>query len=116
MPCSVNGQELWLTVRKRVKLRLSCGSVNSAETCQGVLSVDVHGARSANSLSARPSEGQCRVHLVLNLDDGIKNHRSALVEVDGVALKVRLLAGLVRVLRGRGYDVDRQVKLATGSG
>lgn len=60
--------------------------------------INVHGAGSADSLSARATEGQGRVEFVLDLEDRVEDHRSALVHVDLVRLHVRLLGGLVRVL------------------
>jgi hypothetical protein len=66
---------------------------------KGRRTVDVHCATSANTLPARPPERKSRVELVLNLEDGVENHGSALVEVDRVGLEVRLLSRLVGVLR-----------------
>mmetsp|Transcript_22041 Transcript_22041/g.70405 ORF Transcript_22041/g.70405 Transcript_22041/m.70405 type:complete len:263 (+) Transcript_22041:183-971(+) len=51
---------------------------------QGVATVDVHGARAADALTARAAEGERRVLLVLDLDERIKDHGAALVQVDGV--------------------------------
>lgn len=62
------------------------------------LTVNVHGAGAADSLSARATEGQGRVEFVLDLEDRVEDHRPALVHVDLVRLHVRLLGGLVRVL------------------
>lgn len=70
---------------------------NSAQACQGVLAVDVHGTASTNTLSATPSEGQRRIDLVLDLDQGVQDHRASLVEVNGVGLKPGLL--------GRGVGI-----------
>ena len=48
-------------------------SVDAAETREGVLPVDVHCTRATNALSARTPKGQCRVDLVLDLDECIKD-------------------------------------------
>lgn len=56
-------------MRQRVKLgSLGLASIDTRETGQGVNSVDVHGARSANSFSAGSSESKGRVEVVLDLD------------------------------------------------
>ena len=39
-----------------------------------VLAVDVHGARTANTLTARSSKSKGRVNLVLDLEKSIQNH------------------------------------------
>jgi hypothetical protein len=64
---------------------------------KGVLAVDVHGAATADTLTATSSEGQSRVELVLDSDKGIENHGSSLVEVQSVGLKTGLLAGGIGV-------------------
>lgn len=58
---------------------------------KGVLSVDVHCAAAADTLSATPPEGQGRIQLVLDADNGIQNHRSRLVQVQSVGLHLGLL-------------------------
>lgn len=67
------------------------------EAGQGVLAVDVHGARAADALATAPAKGQGRVDLVLDADDGIEHHGAGLVEVNGVALEPRLLGRRVGV-------------------
>ena len=63
------GQSKLRTVRKWVNLAvLVRGSVNSAETRKSVLSVNVHSTRPADTLSARPPEGERGVDLVFNFD------------------------------------------------
>lgn len=64
---------------------------------QGVDSVNVHGAASADTLSAAPAEGQGGVDLVLNTDQSVQHHGTSLVQVQGVGLHSGLLGGLVRV-------------------
>mmetsp|Transcript_11789 Transcript_11789/g.36411 ORF Transcript_11789/g.36411 Transcript_11789/m.36411 type:complete len:345 (-) Transcript_11789:12-1046(-) len=54
---------------------------------EAVLAVDVHGARTADALAARSAEGQGGVNLVLDLDEGVQDHRAAALEVDGVLLQ-----------------------------
>lgn len=50
-------------------------TVDSAETSEGVDSLNVHGARAANAFSARPAEGESGVVLVLDLDERVENLR-----------------------------------------
>ena len=65
------------TVRKGVNLAvLGRGSVNSAEARKSVLSVDVHGTRPTDTLSARPPEGKSGVDLILYFDQRVENLRS----------------------------------------
>jgi hypothetical protein len=42
--------------------------LDTAETGEGVDTVNVHGARAADALTARTTEGKRGVHLVLDLD------------------------------------------------
>lgn len=64
---------------------------------QGVDTVNVHGAGTANTLTAGSAEGQGRVNLVLYPDKSVQHHGTGLVEVQLVALHVGLLTRLVRV-------------------
>mmetsp|Transcript_103943 Transcript_103943/g.299185 ORF Transcript_103943/g.299185 Transcript_103943/m.299185 type:complete len:253 (-) Transcript_103943:25-783(-) len=67
------------------------------ETGQAVFAVDVHGAGAADALAAGAAEGEGGVHLVLDLDQGVQNHRPARLQVDGVLLHEGL-PHLVRVV------------------
>lgn len=59
---------------KRVDLGILVRSpVDSAQASKGVLAVDVHGARAADTLAARTAESQGRVHVVLDFNESIKN-------------------------------------------
>lgn len=87
-------------MRKGVDLGRGCSVLgDTAETGKGVDTVNVHGARAANSLTARATESECGVLLVLDLDEGIEHHWSTLVEVDLVCLELGLLRWCVGVLR-----------------
>lgn len=83
-------------VRERVDLGVVL-LVDSAKASKGVDTVNVHGARTANALTARATEGERGVDLVLDLDQSIENHWAGLVEVKGVRLKTRLLGRLIGV-------------------
>lgn len=69
---------------------------------EAVAAVNVHRAGPADSLAAGPPEGEGRVDLVLDLDEGVEDHGAALLEVDLVVLELRL-RGVVR-----GPPVDRE--------
>ena len=62
-----------------------------AQAGQGVGAVDVHGARAADALPAGAAEGEGGILLVLDLEEGIEDHRTAVVQVDGIGRQVRLL-------------------------
>jgi hypothetical protein len=94
-------------VRKGVNLgRLGRVSVDPAEAREGVDTVDVHGARSTDTLSARASEGEGRVDLVLNSNQSVQNYtyhgttsKSASDRGDG-----RSVSKLVRREEGKGEE------------
>jgi hypothetical protein len=60
---------------------------NIPDACQGVHTPYVHGAGSTDSFTTRTTEGQGRVMLVLDLDQGIQDHRANSVQVEGVLLQ-----------------------------
>lgn len=55
-----------------------------------ITSTNVHRAAATNSLPTTSSERKCRVDGILDFDQRVKNHRTALVEVESVGLHVRL--------------------------
>mmetsp|Transcript_3554 Transcript_3554/g.8556 ORF Transcript_3554/g.8556 Transcript_3554/m.8556 type:complete len:255 (+) Transcript_3554:104-868(+) len=59
--------------------------------------LDVHGAGSANTLAAAPPKGQGGILLILDLEEGVENHRAAVVEIDGVRAEIRLLVLLLGI-------------------
>ena len=71
-----------LTVGQGVNLGGLAVDVDLANTGQGVGTANVHSAGTANTLTARATEGQGGVDLVLDLDQGIKDHGAAVVHVD----------------------------------
>lgn len=75
--------------------------VDAAETCQCVDSIDIHGTATTDTLSARSTEGQTRIHLIFDFDQCIKDHGTAGVQVHIEGLQVRLLLWLVGVLSRR---------------
>lgn len=75
----------------------SLGLSKHTQAGEGVGAVNVHGARAANTLSAGAAEGEGRIDLVLDADEGVENHRPRLVEVEGVGLHAGLLGRLVGI-------------------
>jgi hypothetical protein len=87
-----------VSVRQWVDARFfGCVGGDTAEAGQGVDAVNVHGATAADTLSAAPSEGQSRVNLVLDPNQGIQHHRAGLVKVERVGLHAGLRRGLIWV-------------------
>ena len=67
---------------------------DTAEAGKSVTAVDVHGARTADTLTARTTESDGRVVLGLDVDQSIKNHGADLGGVDVEALETGLSIGL----------------------
>ena len=67
------------------------------QASQSVNTVDVHGARTADTFTAGSAESQGRVEFVLYPDESIEHHGSGLVQVEVVGGHLGLLAGLVWV-------------------
>lgn len=61
------------------------------QASESVNTVDVHGARTANTLSARSAESEGWVNLVLDANERIQHHRSGFVQVQSVCLHAWLL-------------------------
>lgn len=87
-----------VSVGQRVDLRSVRIAVNTAQASKGVDAIDVHGTATANALTARATERESRVHLVLDLQQGIQHHRTGAVQVNLVRLHFRLHSGKLRVL------------------
>ena len=49
------------------------------QTSQTILAIDVHGARTANTFTARSSEREGVIDLVLDLEQCVQNHRTATI-------------------------------------
>lgn len=73
------------------------GEVSHTQASQSILPIDVHGAATADAFSTATSEGDGGIELILDSDQGIQDHRAGLVQVEGVGLKARLLAGCIGV-------------------
>lgn len=61
-------------MRKRIDLGIfSRVSVYATETGEGILTIDIHRARTTDTLSARTTEGERGVDFILDLDECVKN-------------------------------------------
>ena len=66
-------------------------------TGQGVDSANVHGTGATDTLTTGSPEGQGRIHLVFDFNQGIQNHGSTSVQVDLIFLHLGLVSGLVGI-------------------
>jgi len=82
---------------------------DTAQASQSVDTIDVHGTTSADTLTARSSEGKSWVDLVLNANEGVQHHGSGLVQVEGVGLHAWLGGRLIGVpsVDVEGLDLGR---------
>lgn len=71
---------------------------------QCVDTINVHGTRATDTLSATPSESQSRINLVLDSDKSVEHHGTSLVQVEGVRLHLGLRGRLIGV---PAVDVER---------
>jgi hypothetical protein len=60
-----------------------------------------------HTFTARAAEGETRVNLILDLEQSIKDHGTAVVKVNLVVLKTRLRLGVLGILSVVGM-VDRR--------
>ena len=67
------------------------------QASQSVNTIDVHGAATTDTFTARPTESQSRVHFVLYPDKSVQHHGSGFLQIKLVALHGGFLARLVRV-------------------
>ena len=63
-------------------------------TGQGVDSVDIHRARPADPLPAGSPKRECRIDLILDMDQHIKNHGATGSHVDLVRVEARIAIGV----------------------
>src|SRR3546814_745289 len=72
----------------------------SSDVCSSDLervgAVDIHRAGAADAFAAGAPEGQRRIDLVLDLDEGVEDHRAAAVEIHLEAVDARVGA-VVRI-------------------
>jgi hypothetical protein len=71
--------------------------IELTQACKSVDTINVHGAASADTLSATPSECEGGVDLVLDPDQGVQHHRAGLVQIQGITLHPWLHGWLIWV-------------------
>jgi hypothetical protein len=76
---------------------------HTTKTGQVMTTIDVHGAGTADALTARSAEGKSRVDLVLDLDQGVQEHGSAIVHINVVGHVFGTILGVAWVA---SIDVD----------
>jgi len=54
-------------------------SLDAAKTSESVDTINVHGARSTDTFSARAAESKGRIHLIFDFDQRVQDHRAALI-------------------------------------
>jgi hypothetical protein len=62
-----------------------------------VATINIHSARTANTLSAAATERKSGINLILNLNEGIKEHGTAFVHINIVADVFRAISRIIRV-------------------
>jgi hypothetical protein len=73
------------------------------------ITIDVHGATSTNSFSARSSKGQSSVHFVFNFNQSIQDHWSTLFCVDFVSLSCWFCIGFF-LIKSINFKFDNCVQ------
>ncbi len=89
-------------VRQRIDTDVARDLIHAVDAGQRVDPVDVHRTGSADAFAAGSAEGQRRVDLVLDLDQGVQDHRAASVHVDEIGVDPRICA----VIRVPAVDLD----------
>lgn len=85
-------------VGQRINLgRFRSRRINFADTSQSVDTSNVHGAGATDSLSTRSAESQSWIHFVLDLNESIEDHGTAILQVHGIFFHFRFLSLLLRI-------------------
>ena len=82
--------------------RLGCIIINVTETCQGVGPINIHGTGTTNSFPAGSTKCQGRVLFILNLDESIQDHWTAIVQINWVGTEI----GPLRLFRIPSVDLE----------
>src|SRR5271170_2448288 len=83
-------------MRQRIDAHRTLHLAHRLGASQRIGTIDIHGAGAANALPAGAAEGQRGVDVVLDPDQRVENHRSAIAGVDIVGVQPRI-APVVRV-------------------
>ena len=79
-------------MRQRIDFHIAFDFIHAINTGQRVDPVDIHRARPTNTFTARPTERQRWVNLVLDLDQRVQNHRTTGVHINKVGIQRRIFA------------------------
>ncbi len=77
-------------MRQRVNLDGTLDVVHALGAGKRVCAVDIHGAGTANAFTARTAQRQGRVNLVLDIEQTVQNHRTAIVAIDIIGVDARI--------------------------
>ncbi len=82
-------------VEDPIEGRLQKGGQVGNETRAGepIRAIYIHGAGTADALTTRAAKSQRRIDLVLDPEEGIEDHRPAIIEIHYECLDARILAG-----------------------
>jgi len=88
-----------IRVWERLDLDGFWARLNVHQASEAILTLDVHGTGSTDALTARSAKGKGGIYLILDLDQGIEDHRTTLVEINVVFLHewFCLLLGVIPV-------------------
>src|SRR5262249_11001161 len=78
-------------MRQRIDADVAFDLVDELEAGERVAAIDIHRTGAAYALAAGAPKGQRRIELVLDLDEGVEDHRPAGVEIDLEAVEPRIL-------------------------
>ena len=81
-------------VRQRINPDVTPDTIDRARTRQRIAAINIHCARTANALTAGTTKRQCWIDFVFDLDERVKNHRAAAIEIDIVDVNTRILAAV----------------------
>jgi succinate dehydrogenase / fumarate reductase iron-sulfur subunit len=99
-------------MRQRVDLDFARHLVDGLGAGQGVGAVDIHGAGAAHALAAGTAEGQGRIQLILDLEQGVQDHRAAGSQVNLVGIHARVFP----TVRIPAVHLEALDVLGTGAG
>ena len=81
-------------VRQRIDLYVAFDFIVGPRTGKRVAAINIHGAGATDAFPAGAPERQCRINLILDLDQRVENHWTAVIHVDLVGVHARVLAAI----------------------
>src|SRR5690606_2607692 len=97
---------------QRIDLHIALALINALRAGKRVPAINIHGAGTANAFAAGTAESQRLIDFVLDLDEGVENHRPAFVEIDFIGVDARI--GIV--IRRPAIDAETLDVFRTGLG